>query len=495
VSPGASPPRHRPWRTIRFRITAVALAAVLATLALSAVVLVRSQRDALVDQVDADLTARAEQLAASVARDGAPSTLLALGDDLVVQVVSPDGTVLAQSADEDEDDDDDGAGRPIVAPGTAPAAALDEDGELDDADPINVVLPDGAPARAVTVTVASPDGPLTVTVARSDLDVEDAVDSLASTLALVVPALALVLATSTWVLVGRTLRPVDQLRRRVAEIGAEDLSTRVPEPGTDDEIDRLARTMNQMLARLEAASERERRFVSDASHELRSPLTRMRAALEVDRAHPATADHTATGDALLRDVEGLGHLVDDLLQLAAGDASAGERRPLDLDDLVREEVLATVARPAVAIDATDLEPVQLLGDRRALARVLRNLLDNAARHATSSVVVSLRSDGGWAHLTVADDGPGIPAADRERVFERFVRLDDARTAGTGGTGLGLAIVRSIVDRHEGTVEAQAGPSGGAVLAVHLPPAPRTTDRVAPSSSRRIDDLPPPTGAS
>jgi signal transduction histidine kinase len=236
--------------------------------------------------------------------------------------------------------------------------------------------------------------------------------------------------------------------------------------------------MNAMLARLEESSDRQRRFVADASHELRSPLARMRAELEVDRAHPETADPASTADSVLTETVGLQRLVDDLLVLARGDAGAlggGGDTTVDLDELV--DRLAARARARGAdIDTRAVRPVQVRGEPAQLERAVANLLDNAVRHAGLRVTVALDgSDGEQAELVISDDGPGIGPADAERVFERFTRLDDARTAGSGGVGLGLAIARDIAERHGGTLTLRPGGGSGAQFVLVLPVA-REGDR-------------------
>jgi signal transduction histidine kinase len=259
---------------------------------------------------------------------------------------------------------------------------------------------------------------------------------------------------------------MEAIRAEMAAITAStDLSRRVPEPRSGDEVAALAVTTNETLGALEASVDRQRRFVADASHELRSPIASLRAQLEVAAAHPGLLDI----DGAVEDVVRLQNLAVDLLLLARLDA--GERpdpgRRVELDALVGEE---TAARHAdrlpveVRIDGP-VPPVR--GSRTQLARVLVNLLDNAQRHAAGRVRVELRAEGGDAVLEVADDGPGVPPGERERIFDRFVRLDDARARDDGGAGLGLAIVRDVVTRHGGTVQvADDGP--GARFVVRLP---------------------------
>jgi signal transduction histidine kinase len=231
------------------------------------------------------------------------------------------------------------------------------------------------------------------------------------------------------------------------------LHRRVPEPGTGDEIDRLSRTMNAMLARIEDAAARQRRFVADASHELRSPLTAIRAQLEVDLAHPQRANWQTTEQDVLDETARMQRLVEDLLVLAQSDTGGlpMRRERVDLDDLVLDEARPLQTRGRVVVDLTGMSGGQVIGDADQLRRVLRNLFDNAERHANRVVRVRLHETDANVELAVIDDGPGIPADQRGRVFERFARLDDARARDVGGTGLGLAIAREIVVAHGGTL--------------------------------------------
>nr|WP_202510397.1 ATP-binding protein [Streptomyces sp. SID5643] len=274
------------------------------------------------------------------------------------------------------------------------------------------------------------------------------------------PLLLGVVAAVTWLVTRRALRPVEGIRREMAAITqSEDLARRVPEPDTHDEIARLASTTNETLAALETSVERQRRFVADASHELRSPIASLRTQLEVAAAHPELLDL----DGAVEDTVRLQRLAADLLLLARLDA--GERpndAKVDLAGLAREEA---EGRTGVTVDA---EPVDVAGSRGQLGRVLANLLDNAQRHARSAVTVHVRREGDRAVVGVADDGDGVPDGDRERIFERFVRLDAARSRDDGGAGLGLAIARDVAVRHGGTLTAGRGPAGGALFELRLP---------------------------
>jgi signal transduction histidine kinase len=267
----------------------------------------------------------------------------------------------------------------------------------------------------------------------------------------VYPALVLLLAALAWRVVGAALRPVEGLRAGAESITGAGRADRLPVPASADEIHRLAVTLNGMLDRLAAARARQRAFVADAAHELRSPLAAMRTELEVAQRHGITGDLAAD---LLADVERLGRLVDDLLLLARTDDAAptepAESAPVELGALLAE-VCERCRGARVPVTVSGDGPLWTNGDRDTLLRVLTNLVDNSVRHAATRVVLTGYQEAGEAVLEVIDDGPGIPVADRERVFDRFTRLDDARARDDGGAGLGLAIVRELVRRHGGAV--------------------------------------------
>ncbi|MEU0036109.1 HAMP domain-containing sensor histidine kinase [Streptomyces sp. NPDC006333] len=312
---------------------------------------------------------------------------------------------------------------------------------------------------AVEVSVKS-KGALTV-YAGAPLSAEQGAVRTALTVMLTgFPLLLAVVSAVTWRVTRRALRPVEGIRSEMAAITAsEDLARRVPVPDTQDEVAGLARTTNETLAALETSVERQRRFVADASHELRNPIASLRTQLEVGAAHPELLDVTGAVEDTVR----LQRLAADLLLLArldAGERPSGTR--FDLAALAREEVSR---RPGVTVEGASAEVV---GSRGQLARLLGNLLDNARRHARGRVAVTLRTEGTWAVLEVADDGAGVPAADRERIFERFVRLDEARSRDDGGAGLGLAIARDVALRHGGTLTVGEARGGGALFTLRLP---------------------------
>jgi signal transduction histidine kinase len=305
--------------------------------------------------------------------------------------------------------------------------------------------------RVVVVRAGPPTDPVRVLVARSTGDVTQGVHLLRVTLLVAFPVLVALLAAVSWRVLGAALRPVEALRSGAEEITGGARPGRLPVPDSRDEVYRLAVTLNGMLHRLDAARARQRAFVADAAHELRSPLTNMRTELEVAQRLSDSTDWPALADDLLTDVDRLSRLVDDLLLLARSDDAAANpavaRGDVELGRLLAEVAArypdVRYERPTAAQHAT--------GDRDALGRVVANLLDNAVRHAGTLVRLAVAPDGAYATISVADDGPGIPAAERERVFDRFTRLDDARARDAGGSGLGLAIVRELVRRHGGTV--------------------------------------------
>jgi signal transduction histidine kinase len=262
---------------------------------------------------------------------------------------------------------------------------------------------------------------------------------------------------------------MERMRAEVDSINETELHRRVPQPAGDDEIARLATTMNNMLARLDDAAARNRRFLADASHELRSPLAGIRSQLEVNLAHSDSADWQAIERGLLDETLHMQRLVDDLLTLAQLDEPARPARHelLDLDELVLTEVRRLRTRGKVAVEARNVAAAQTTGDATSLGRALRNLLDNAERHATKNVIVSMIETGSDIRIVVSDDGSGVAENDRERIFQRFARADESRSRDGGGRGLGLAIARDIVTAHGGTLA--LGPStGGATFVMHLP---------------------------
>lgn len=318
-------------------------------------------------------------------------------------------------------------------------------------------------------TVNTNTGRYTVLVAGDTEAAESTIRSALLLLAGACPVVVAVTATATYRLMRRSLRSVDAIRSQVAAISSSDLTERVPVPPGRDEISALAVTMNDMLARIESGHSAQRQFVGDASHELRSPLTAIISALDVAVAHPEVFDLDQVTSTLVPEAQRMRVLVEDLLLLARADEGmiARHRESVALDDVATGEVMRQHRMGHQEITIS-VEPTALHGDAAALSRLVRNLLENAVRHAHSRVEVTVRPRGEYGVLTVADDGAGIRACDRARVFDRFVRLDIDRARSSGGSGLGLAIVAEITTAHGGDVVIDARQGGGTLVTVQLP---------------------------
>ena len=441
--------------TVRVRVTFGVGVVFALALAVASAFLVARQREALTGDIETTIRLRAADLVAALDGGSLPASIaIPFEDAAFVQIVDRSGTVVRSSPNIE--------GEPAVATfrpdGPRPAARTLRD------------LPIGEePFRVVAKTATSGGASFTVYVGGSLKPVDDAVTNLAVALAIGAPALLAVVLALTWVAVGRALRPVERMRAEVDGITESALHRRVPQPPGDDEIGRLAATMNTMLARLEDAATRNRRFLADASHELRSPLAGIRSQLEVDLAHPDGADWQTTERDVLDETLHMQRLVDDLLTIAALDdpATPAHRDVLDVDEVVLAEVRRLRTRGKVTVDARHVTAAQTIGDAAALGRAIRNLLDNAERHAAGTVTVSVTDNDEQIQVMVSDDGPGVAPADRSRIFERFARADQSRTRDDGGRGLGLAIARDIAAAHGGTL-ALEDTAPGATFVLRLP---------------------------
>jgi signal transduction histidine kinase len=284
------------------------------------------------------------------------------------------------------------------------------------------------------------------------------------------PLLLLISGGLIWLGIGLALAPVESIRRRVAAIAAEDLSQRVPMTGGDDEIARMARTLNEMLDRLESSSRFQQEFVSNASHELRSPLTTLLATVERAVSDQSNTDWAVVAETIMREGRRLDELIDGLFWLARHDEGQieAERVDVDLDDLVFEESQRVRAMTGLSVDSTAVQPTRVIGDPAMMKRLIRNVVDNATRYATSELRFASFYEGSFAVVTVSDDGEGIDVSQSERLFERFVRSDPARSRTSGGTGLGLSIVTEIVTRHGGSARFVRVDSGTKIeLRIHV----------------------------
>jgi signal transduction histidine kinase len=371
---------------------------------------------------------------------------------VAIQLIAPDGKVVKRSGS---------------APQTAllPITEFDSNlrrGMSDDAVPHDDMRVSGQ-------RVSTPSGDYTVLAGGGSEAVEATARTVALLLACGAPIIIAVAAAATYWLVRRSLQSVDAIRSRVAEISTSDLTQRVPVPTSRDEIAGLAVTMNKMLSRIEAGHRAQQRFLGDASHELRSPLATIISGLEVAEAHPDLLDADLAINTLLPEAHRMRTLIEDLLLLARADEQnlVLHKEDVALDDLAEVEA-ARVRREMECTIYTDICPARLTGDPAALSRMIRNLVDNAVRHANSLIAIEVSSRSGTAKLSLSDDGPGIAPAERTRVFERFVRLDSDRSRSGGGAGLGLAIVAEVVAAHGGTVTIDDRPGGGTKMIVALP---------------------------
>jgi signal transduction histidine kinase len=448
--------------SIRVRTTVAAVIVVGVAMSLASIAMVTILMRSLRGQVTATALSKADTLAQEL-ESGVLIADLVLGDpaddEELVQIVDAGGAVLGSSPNVSG-----WATLALVRPGTTrtiPPRTPPDVEPLDD------------PFLLVASDVEGPGNIEWVIVGRNLETVEEGRSALTIALVIIMPLLLLVVGLVTWLVTARALSPVDAIRAEVDAISTRDLHRRVPDPPGDDEISRLAGTMNRMLERLEAGQHRARRFVSDASHELRSPVAAIRQFAEVALAHP---ERTAVGElaeVVLEEDARLQRLVEDLLLLTRIDEGTipHPTGAVDLDDLLLEEAARLRATTDLKIDVRSVSAGRVIGDAEQLERLIRNLTDNAARHARGTVRLSLQEVSGRTILGVDDDGIGVDPAEREHIFQRFVRLDDARDRDSGGSGLGLAIVREVATFHGGSVRILDNDLGGTRFEVDLPAHP------------------------
>jgi signal transduction histidine kinase len=461
---------------VRMR-SAMATAVVMAVVSiLAGGALLLTARSILITNVTTAADDRAGQIAALLTTDGGPALNTALRpsaqDRTVVQIVNSAGRVVAAS-------DAIAGALPMSALRPPPGHRAHEQRRLPTAG--------DEPFRIVALGVDTPVDRQTVLVAESLDSVDDATSAILAALLIGLPLLAGVVAVATFWFVGRSLRPVEAMRRRAATITSTSLHERLPVPPTEDEIAALAVTMNTMLERIEAASAAQRRLVADASHELRSPLATIHANADLLDA-ASLPDPSARSVARIHaESVRIGKLVDDLLLLARVDDNALRlrRTDVDLDDLAyAERERIAVEHPALAVEGS-IEPVRVVGDAEQLQRAMRNLVDNAVRHAHRAVTISVGVVDGEGQVLVGNDGPPIAPGDRSKIFDRFVRLDDSRSRQGGGAGLGLPIARDIVHAHGGTISVDDR-ADGATFRIRLPvPALRERSPSSQAADRTV----------
>ena len=437
--------KRRP--SLRIRITAVALVVVVALLCGAGLLVIAMVKNEMTKQIDSGLRADAD-FTQRLITSGSGLPMSQGPTDLYLQFIGKDGRVAAAGTA--------AQGLPRLA---GPASSPKADIAAHDVDRIGAI-------RVLSQPVAA-NPKVTLVVARTAQNVVDVHEKLLRLLLELVVVGSLLLSGLIWWVVGRALRPVDAMRKHVDHLDDRDLSARLEPPGTGDELDRLANTLNELLSRLEQAVAREHRFVADASHELRSPITAVRSLLETEAGDPSGVVSTRA-DALVR-MNQLQELVEQLLVLARVDAAVPPpNAPVDLDELVLGQARQLQRSSHLRIDTTRVSGGQVAGRDTDLARLIENLAGNASRYAQSTVAFTVQQCGDTVTLIVDDDGPGIPLGDRARVFERFNTRDIARTHSQGGVGLGLSIAQAIVVSHDGTIEVGESLGGGARFEVHLP---------------------------
>jgi len=406
----------------------------------------------MLDNIDTALGLRAADLGALVTSGVAPRDITIPDDGTSFAQIILNGEVIASSSN---------------VRGQPPVDTLTDSSQIT----VRQTSGDEEVFRLVVTEQNSPAGPVTIAVGTTLVDMEQTTRVATWTLTITGLALTMLAGAATWVVVRRALRPVDSMRAEVADITVSGLDRRVSQPTTDDEIRLLADTLNDMLVRLESGTRAQRDFVSAASHELRTPIAVIRNVLEVAQSTDVPNWREIADSVLEEDIR-MERLVDDLLLIARTDAGVSRSEhwtAVDLDDIVFEEA-RRVPSP-IQIDVSRVSAGQVNGDVEQLRRVVRNLFDNALRHATQAIEVDLSSVGGRVSVAVDDDGPGVAPEDRTRIFERFVRLDESRTRSDGGTGLGLAIVTELVDSLGGDVHVESSERlGGARFVFTLPDA-------------------------
>lgn len=441
-------------RSLRARLTVVTTGTVAVGLLSGALALALGFAHSRVSQLDVTVRNQALVVGQLVGSDSVPDILPTEPGGGLVQLLDARGRVLAASLNAS-------GTLALLSPEQLRTWPRDRPRSLQDrrltATQLRVDLLDGR-LRGAPVTVVSAV-PLN--------GVLQTLGALRDVLVVVVPLLVLAVGFGSWALCGSALRPVGGLRRGAERVGDLGRGGVLPVPAGSDEIALLGGTLNRMLDRLAEAGVRQRAFVADAAHEMRSPLASLRTQLEVAIRHPPSAFDPELAADLLAEVLRLGRLVDDLLVLARLDERELPVRsvPVDLAALAREVAAAAASqRDAVAPDRGAPEVTvagegSAIGDPEALRRVVLNLVDNALRHATSRVAITV----GPGSVEVADDGPGLPVEDRERVFARFTRRDDARARDAGGSGLGLAIAREIARADGGDLTVAGAALGGAAF--------------------------------
>ena len=458
--------RARRWG-VRKRATATAVAFVAAALIVGGLILLLLLQNALVASTETLTRLQAEDVIAHIAEqdldEARQYVMSAARPGQYIQILDPDGSVFAAS---------------VPATAATPITTLRPQAKQSLSERVSGLKGLFDEELFVVATgVGEDDGVYTVAVGASVHVQSETVATVAWFILGAAPLLLAGVGVGVWMLVGRSLRQVERIRSQVAGINARSLNGRVDVPQTSDEIQALALTMNMMLDRLQASDIEQRRFVSDASHELRSPLATLGAGLESAAADSSGATWVEMKEVLAGETARLRYLVEDLLTLArTNDGGLHlDMADVDLDDVLNDEVRRLRSTSRHEIEAS-LEPARVTGDVRRIGQAVRNVLDNAERYATSRISIHVRNSLDGVVLTIDNDGPPVPAAARERIFERFVRLDESRSRDSGGSGLGLAISAAIMSAHGGRIRSMEAPDGGSRFELAFPAQAESTEK-------------------
>ena len=464
----------RRFSSVRVRVTAIATAIVAAALILASVALVVATQNTLAGQARNQSKDLVREVSAAI-RSGQsvpPDTVQKAiesgigvqvrnaGNQIVMSIPGPETNQILMTGEAPAGE----ASSPVPVntdPDESLNATASEDGGVvtyqSNGEGVTVRRIGEADNIITQEVVRTANGPLTITARTPLAQVANSIEPIVMSLRIGTPLLIVLVGSVTWFIAGRALRPIEDLRRQAASISQSHPDTKLPVPKTNDEVARLADTLNDMLARINASSTRQREFVSDASHELRSPITSMHTALEVASLHPETTSVEQLSEELLRETTRMQNMVAALLELArVEDGRESPLEPIDIAPAITQTTGEKCSELIVEADADQIESA------------LRNLVDNARRYASSKVEVSILRSDSDVTIVVEDDGPGVPTDQRERIFERFARIDEGRARADGGVGIGLALVKRIAQRHHGTVMVGDSELGGARFSFQLP---------------------------
>ncbi len=466
--------------SVRFRITAVSTALVAVTLTLASLLVIDLVRADLLESAEAALSMALEEQARQYGLSG--EDMSASGVTELVTEIDFGGEPTLLGLFYEDIGDSTSLGEMYLDDRAIAKVTLDsESGEL-----VAIQGPTGGPienpedvaelnnlasiAMETGVSIFSEEGPVQVGAA-SLREIEDSLNAVRDALLMTVPFLVLAVGCLIWILVGRALRPVLDITDQVEAISSSNLDSRIPVPPTGDEVSELATVMNRMLVRLQAGGERQRQFSADASHELRSPLSTVRAAAELISLNPQPERATRLANEIVAETDRMDELIGDMLDLARLDEveEIASPEPVDLGELVRSQTerIAKAAPKSIESSIGSISAI-VPGNPRQLERLVTNLVENACHHATSRVRVEVRDHEGFPMLIVDDDGPGVPPDKVDQIFQRFGRIDSARGRQDGGAGLGLALVKLIADRHRAMIDVCNGDLGGARFTVRFP---------------------------